>query len=108
MARIRELTPRNWGSTLDGCISRLNAWLAGWHQFFGIAAASEEYVLRALDGHIRRRLRAITLKHWRRKRTIAHNLVALGIKRRSAWQQVYSGHKSWSALSHTHAVDHAM
>jgi group II intron reverse transcriptase/maturase len=108
MARIRELTPRNWGSTLDGCISRLNAWLAGWHQFFGIAAASEEYVLRALDAHIRRRLRAIVLKHWRRKRTIAHNLVALGIKRRSAWQQVYSGHKSWWALSHTHAVDHAM
>jgi RNA-directed DNA polymerase len=108
MARIRELTPRGWGSTLDSCILRINAWLVGWHQFFGIAAASEEYVLRALDAHIRRRLRAIVLKHWRRKRTIARNLVALGVKRGSAWQQVYSGHKSWWALSHTHAADHAM
>ncbi len=108
MARIRELTPRSWGSTLQSCISRINAWLVGWHQFFGIAAASEEFTLRALDAHIRRRLRAIVLKHWRRQRTIARNLVALGIKRRSAWHQVYAGRKSWWALSHTHAVDNAM
>lgn len=58
MARIRELTPRGWGSTLDRCIARLNAWLRGWHQFFGIAAASEEFTLHALDAHIRRRLHA--------------------------------------------------
>ncbi|MDQ3644666.1 MAG: reverse transcriptase domain-containing protein [Actinomycetota bacterium] len=108
MARIRELTPRGWGSTLDSCISRINAWLAGWHQFFGIATASEEYVLRALDAHIRRRLRAIVLKHWRRKRTIARNLVALGVKRQSAWRQVYAGRKSTWALSHSPAVDKAM
>lgn len=108
MARIHELTPRGWGSTLDSCISRINAWLVGWHQFFGIAAASEEFTLRALDAHIRRRLRAIVLKHWRRKRTIARNLVALGVKRRSAWHQVYAGRRSWWALSHTHAVDNAM
>ncbi len=65
-------------------------------------------MLRALDAHIWRRLRAIVLKHWRRKRTIARNLTALGVKRRSAWQQVYAGQRSWWALSHTHAVDNAM
>jgi RNA-directed DNA polymerase len=108
MARIRELTPRNWGGTLESCIHRINAWLAGWHQFFGIAAASEEFMLRALDAHIRRRLRAIVLKHWRRQRTIAHNLVKLGVKRQSAWRQVYAGRKSTWALSHSPAVDKAM
>jgi RNA-directed DNA polymerase len=65
-------------------------------------------VLRALDAHIRRRLRAIVLKHWRRQRTIARNLVALGVKRRSAWHQVYAGRKSTWALSHSPAVDKAM
>lgn len=105
MARIRELTPRNWGGTLDSCIHRLNVWLRGWHQFFGIAAASEEYMLRALDAHIRRRLRAIMLKHWKRQRTIARNLVALGVKRQSAWRGVYAGRKSTWALSHSPAVD---
>ena len=108
MARILELTPRQWGGTLDSCIHRVNVWLRGWHQFFGIAAASEQFTLRALDAHIRRRLRAIVLKHWRRPRTIARNLVALGVKRRSAWGQVYAGRKSTWALSHAPAVDLAM
>lgn len=110
MARIRELTPRQWGGTLDSCIARLNAWLRGWHEFFGIAAASEEYVLRALDAHIRRRLRAIAivLKHWRRQRTVVRNLIGLGVPPRSAWRGVYGGRKSTWALSHSPAVDKAM
>ncbi len=105
MARIRELTPRQWGGTLESCIARVNVWLRGWHQFFGIAAASEEFMLRALDAHIRRRLRAIMLKHWRRRRTIARNLVTLGVKPQSAWRGVYAGRKSTWALSHSPAVD---
>jgi RNA-directed DNA polymerase len=108
MARIRELTPRSWGGTLDSCVRRVNVWLRGWHQFFGIAAACEQFTLRALDAHIRRRLRAIVLKHWRRPRTIARNLVKLGVKRQSAWGQVYAGRKSTWALSHAPAVDKAM
>ncbi|MGH8573761.1 MAG: reverse transcriptase domain-containing protein, partial [Gammaproteobacteria bacterium] len=108
MARIRELTPRSWGGTLASCIHRINVWLRGWHQFFGIAAASEQFTLRALDAHIRRRLRAIVLKHWRRQRTIARNLVKLGVRWQSAWGQVYAGRKSTWALSHAPAVDKAM
>jgi RNA-directed DNA polymerase len=108
MARIRELTPRSWGGTLQSCIHKINVWLRGWHQFFGIAVACEQFTLRALDAHIRRRLRAIVLKHWRRPRTIARNLVKLGVKRQSAWGQVYAGRKSTWALSHAPAVDKAM
>ena len=37
MERIRQLTPRNWGSSLDDCIAQINAWVRGWHGFFGIA-----------------------------------------------------------------------
>ena len=108
MERIRELTPRNWGNKLESCIAQINAWLRGWHGFFGIVSPSEQYTLRALDAHIRRRLRAIVLRHWKRKRTIARRLIKLGVKRQSAWRQVYAGRKSWWALSHTHAVDHGL
>ena len=31
-ARVRELTPRTWGGTLESCIARVNAWLRGWHR----------------------------------------------------------------------------
>ena len=103
-----QLTPRNWGDSLDSCITRINAWLRGWHGFFGIASASEMQMMRKLDAHIRRRLRAIILRHWKRKRTIAQRLVALGVKRQSAWRQVYAGRKSSWALSHTHAVDQGL
>jgi len=108
MERIRQLTPRNWGNSLASCVTQINAWLRGWHGFFGIASPSEQYVLRAFDAHIRRRLRAIILRHWKRKRTIARRLIKLGGKPKSVWRQVYSGHKSWWALSHTHAVDHCL
>jgi RNA-directed DNA polymerase len=108
MARIRQLTPRQWGGTLQSCIAAVNAWLRGWHQFFGIVSASEEYTLRAFDAHIRRRLRAIVLRHWKRRPTIARNLTAMGVKRKTAWRRVYAGRKSTWALSHDPAVDHAM
>jgi RNA-directed DNA polymerase len=49
MERIRQLTPRLWGGTLQSCIRRINAWLRGWHQFFGVASPSEQFTLRALD-----------------------------------------------------------
>ena len=108
MQKVKQLTPRNWGNTLPACISRINAWVRGWYGFFGIASLSEMQMMRKLDAHLRRRLRAILLRHWRRKRTIARNLVKLGVKRESVWRQLYSGRKSWWALSHTHAVDQGL
>jgi hypothetical protein len=97
-----------WGGTLESCIAQVNVWLRGWHQFFGISSTSEEYTLRALDAHIRRRLRAILLHHWKRPRTIARKLVALDVDRGAARRGVYGGRKSLWALSHTSAVDHGL
>jgi RNA-directed DNA polymerase len=108
MRKIRELTPRPWGRTLQSCILAINAWLRGWHQFFRGCAPGEQFVLRALDAHIRRRLRAILLHHWKRRPTIVRNLIALGIKPRAAWQAVYSGRRSLWALSHVPQVDRAL
>jgi RNA-directed DNA polymerase len=108
MARIRGLTPRTWGGTLESCIARINAWLRGWHQFFGIASTDEQQAMRTIDAHIRRRLRAILLHHWKRQRTIARRLIALGVKPHAAWRAVYAGKKSTWALSHAPAVDHGL
>ncbi len=108
MNRVRQLTPRTWGGTLESCIAPINAWLRGWHQFFGIASADEQQQMRRIDAHIRRRLRAIVLHHWKRQRTIARRLIALGVKPQSAWRAVYAGKKSTWALSHAPAVDHGL
>jgi RNA-directed DNA polymerase len=104
--KIRLLTPRTWGQSLADCIRRINAYLTGWIGFFRICTASS--VFAALDAHVRRRLRAILLKHWKKKSTIAKRLIHLGIESEAAWSTVYRGNRSWWALSHTPAVDYAL
>jgi hypothetical protein len=106
--KIREMTPRNWGQSMGDCIERLNAYVRGWMGFFGVCTQGVETVLGSLDAHIRRRLRAIQLKHWKRKRTVAQRLVALGIRPKTAWAAVYARRKSRWALSHSAAVDRAL
>lgn len=103
--KIRELTPRTWGGSLDACITQLNVFLLGWISFFGICTGGVAKTLNWLDAHIRRRLRAIQLKHWKTKRTIARKLIHLGEKPRTVWRGVYEGRKSTWALCHTRAID---
>jgi RNA-directed DNA polymerase len=107
-AKVRELTPRSWGSTLKSCISRINTYATGWVGFFGICTAQVEMTLRSLDAHIRRRLRAIQLKQWKRRRTIAQKLIQRGIRPKSAWRSVYDGHKAIWTMSHMPTVDRAL
>ena len=108
MERIRQLTPRNWGSSLATCISRINAWLRGWHGFFGIASPSAQTVLRALDAHIRRRLRAIILRHWKRNAPSRGVSSSWAANPQACGDRSTQGHKSWWALSHTPMVDHCL
>ena len=105
MDRVRQLTPRTWGGTLDSCIARSTRGCGAGMQFFGIARASEMQMLRKLDAHIRRRLRAILLRHWQRKRTIVRNLIALVSSGGQRGAGSTRATRSWWALSHSYAVD---
>ena len=108
-AKIRDLTPRSWGRPFAACLQGLNGYLVGWIGFFGICSPVDEVRrnLRELDAHIRRRLRAIRLRQWKRKRTIYQQLQRLGARSVSAGKAVYGGHKSLWSLSHTNAVQSA-
>jgi len=103
-AKIREFTPRNWGQSLRDCIRRFNMYLLGWFGFFRICTEAEVRTFHGLDAHIRRRLRAIVLRHWKRKRTMAKRLIKLGVRPGTAWRYIYKGRQSWWALSHCSAV----
>jgi group II intron reverse transcriptase/maturase len=106
--KIRELTPRSWGQSMQKCIEALNVYLVGWIGFFGICTEGIHKPLTKLDSHIRRRLRAIQLKQWKTKRTIAHRLVQLGVAKKTAWQSIYKGRSSWWQLSHAPAVERGL
>jgi hypothetical protein len=103
-AKVKELTPRTWGRPLKACIVGVHAYLLGWLSHFGICTAGAERTMRNTDAHIRRRLRAIQLRHWKRRRTIAKKLTKLGVGKKIAWRDVYRGHQSMWALSHSRAV----
>ena len=110
--RLREAivakTPRNWGDTLKACIATVNVYLRGWMGFFGICTEWVRVLLRTTDAHIRRRLRALVLKDWKRKRTIARKLIALGVKRKTAWRSIYAGRKSPWSMSIAGAVERGL
>lgn len=106
--KVRLRTPRNWGRSLDDCITGINAYIKGWIGFFWLCSEGTTPQLRTVDAHIRRRLRAIQLKHWKRPKTIAKRLIALGIKPLLAYKRVYEGRKNLWVLSHTAVVDRAL
>jgi group II intron reverse transcriptase/maturase len=106
--RIRELTPRNWGQSLVACIRQVNSYLRGWIEFFQIVTEAEERTLHNLDAHIRRRLRAIVLAHWRSRRTIVRRLIRLGVRASTAGTVVYRKNKSRWALSGALPVNQAL
>jgi RNA-directed DNA polymerase len=63
--RLRELTPRKSGESLEVMIQRINRTTQGWFNYFRHCHWS---VFRDYDGLIRRRLRAMLLKRHRRNR----------------------------------------
>jgi len=107
-AKIVGLTPRMWGRSLQSCIAGINRYLVGWFHFFKVCGAAANRLFGTLDAHIRRRLRAIQLCHWKRKRTMAKRLIKLGVRPKTAWRNIYAGNKSWWALSHCSAVDRGL
>ncbi len=106
-ARIRELTPRNWGGAFTACIARLNRYLTGWFGYFGVCSIDCRAKLRQLDARTRRRLRALKLKQWKRKRTIIRHLNRMKFSKKVA-RNVYKGQRSWWALSRDGVVSHRL
>jgi RNA-directed DNA polymerase len=107
--KVRELTPRSFGQSLEDCIERLNVYLVGWIAFFFPCTEAEQFTIHGLDAHIRRRLRAIVLRHCKRRRHIVQRLTSLGVQRSAATTDVYNkGHRSLWALSACFSVHRAL
>ena len=100
--RVRELTSRTRGRSLQSVINELRAYLTGWKNYFKLAPALT--ARHVLDGWIRHRLRALQLHHWRRARTVFRELRARGVDPVLAAQAASSTRSWWrtagQALNH--------
>jgi group II intron reverse transcriptase/maturase len=74
--RIRQLTRRSRGRSLEQIAADLRAYVPGWKAYFRLAHTPT--VMLALDQWLRHRLRAVQLKHWRRGPTAYRALRRLG------------------------------
>lgn len=103
--RVRELTGRNWGVSMDYRLLALRRYLIGWMNYFGI---SQYYrPIPELDGWIRRRVRMCYWRQWRRFHTRVRKLLSLGAFRGQALATAKSSKGPWR-LARTLATNHGM
>jgi RNA-directed DNA polymerase len=92
-ARIRQMTCRSGGRSMKQVVEKLRLYLPGWKAYFALAQTPN--VWRRLDEWLRRRLRAIQLKHWRKPTTIYRELKALGATDYAAAKVAAYSHCWW-------------
>ncbi len=80
--RVKEITDRNGGRSLAQVVEELTSYLYGWRAYFG--QADTPGIFRDLDGWIRRRLRMLQLKQWKRGTTAFRELRARGVSLETA------------------------
>ena len=91
--RVRELTGRTRGKSLQQMIDDLTPYLRGWRGYFGFCETPT--VLKRLDRWTRRRLRAVVWKQWRRGKTRYRNLRRRGVDHGLAARTAGSAHGPW-------------
>ena len=99
-ATIRELTPRKWGQSLQSCMDEASRYLTGWMGHFQLCSKEGTWVFAYFDAHLRRRLRAIKVRHRKRPRYLVRHLVARGVGLRSAKGLAYCSHRLWYRSNH--------
>ena len=91
--RIRELTCRTRGISMEQRAQELTAYLRGWRGYFGFCQTPS--VLQDLDQWLRRRLRSAMWKQWKRGRRRFAELRKRNIGRDLAAQTAGSAHGPW-------------
>ena len=104
-ARIRQITKRNRGISLERMVGELNSFLTGWVTYFKYAKCRSRLV--SLDSWIRRKLRCVRLKQRKRALSIAEFLQRLGVPKNRSWTTAACG-KGWWRMAYTPAAQQAM
>lgn len=97
-ARIRQLTRRSGGRSMAQVVQRLRPYLLGWKAYFALAQTPK--VWRELDEWLRRRLRTIQLKQWKRGTTMYRELRALGASDTVARRVAANSRRWWRNSNH--------
>jgi RNA-directed DNA polymerase len=103
--RVKTLTGRSRGISMEKRISELTIYLRGWINYFGIGQGFQKCI--DLDQWIRRRLRMCYWKEWRYARTKIRNLIKLGVPHDLA-VSCGSSEKSYWRSAKTEGINRAL
>ena len=91
--KLKGLFRRGRGWSLPRTIRELNPILRGWGNYYRLADV--EGVFEELDGWVRRRLRLIKWRQWKRPRTRAKELQKRGLERGRAMRAACNNYGPW-------------
>jgi RNA-directed DNA polymerase len=103
--RVREITRRNRGISMKCRVEELSAFLRGWRAYFDFCQTPE--VFDSLDSWVRRRLRAVQWKQWRRPQRRCTELLKGGVSWVTAVCTAASSRGPWH-LARSQAVQVAL
>lgn len=100
--KIRGLTKKMRGNNLTDSIRKVIMPITrGWANYFGIA--EERGIFASLDGWIRRKIRGILWRQWKKPSKRLKKLISLGIKNHTAKTHAYSSKGPWR-MAKTYAM----
>jgi RNA-directed DNA polymerase len=91
--KVKELLRKGRGRKLQKVIEEMKPILRGWINYFRLSETKG--IFEELDGWIRRRLRCILWRQWKRPFTRARNLMKRGLPEKQAWDSANNGKGAW-------------
>lgn len=96
--RVRQITSRNGGRSMERVSEELGAYLRGWKEYFKLSDTNG--VFSNLDQWIHRRLRAVQLKQWKRGSTVYRELRRRGVPGWLASRAALFARNWWKVAGH--------
>ncbi len=91
--KLRVVTSRSNGMSIEGRKEKLNQIIRGWVQYFKLA--DMKAIMKSIDEWLRRRIRMITWKRWKKVKTKFENLQKLGVAKQKAWEWANTRKSYW-------------
>jgi RNA-directed DNA polymerase len=101
--KLRATFRQGRGRTVGRTVEALTPILCGWINYFQLAQVKG--IFEELDGWLRRKLRCILWRQWKRPKTRARKLMARGLEEARAWTSVYNGRGPWWNAGASHMND---
>ncbi len=99
---VRKLSIEGRGRPLPHTIERLNPVLWGWMNYFSLSQSRRP--IEELDAWVRRRLRCVVWRQWKRPKTRESRMRSHGLDAQRAWKSSVNGRGPWWNAGAKHMI----